>query len=75
LTAKLGYKTDILTLTAEYAYAINFEVMLRALNDLAKDYRLGGPGLTMGGIKFGWLAVWVLSPDWLSRKLDVCDFF
>jgi len=27
----------------------------------------------MGGINFGWLAVWVLSPDWLSRKLEVCD--
>ena len=27
----------------------------------------------MGGIKFGWLAVWVLSPGWLSRKLEVCD--
>jgi len=27
----------------------------------------------MGGIKFGWLAVWVLRPDWLSRKLEVCD--
>ena len=23
----------------------------------------------MGGINFAWLAVWVLSPDWLSRKL------
>jgi hypothetical protein len=29
----------------------------------------------MGGINFGWLAVWFLSPDWLSRKLKVCDFF
>jgi hypothetical protein len=28
----------------------------------------------MGGINFGWLAVWVLSPDWLSRKLEVCNF-
>jgi len=28
----------------------------------------------MGGINFGWLAVWLLSPDWLSRKLEVCDF-
>ena len=28
----------------------------------------------MGGINFGWLAVWVLRPDWLSRKLEVCDF-
>jgi hypothetical protein len=22
---------------------------------------------------FGWLAVWVLSPDWLSRKGDFCQ--
>jgi len=29
----------------------------------------------MGGINFGWLAVWVLSSDWLSRKLELCDFF
>jgi len=28
----------------------------------------------MGGISFGWLAVCVLSPDWLSHKLEVCDF-
>jgi len=28
----------------------------------------------MVGINFGWLAVWVLSPEWLSRKLDICDF-
>jgi hypothetical protein len=29
----------------------------------------------MGGMEFGWLAVWDLSPDWLIRKLKVCDFF
>jgi len=29
----------------------------------------------MGGINFAWLAVWVLSPDWPSHKLQVCDFF
>jgi hypothetical protein len=29
----------------------------------------------MGGINFGWLAVWVLSPNWLSHKLEVRDFF
>jgi len=29
----------------------------------------------MGGIKFAWLAVWFLSPDWRSRKRQVCDFF
>ena len=28
----------------------------------------------MGGINFGWLALRVLSPHWLSRKLEVCDF-
>jgi hypothetical protein len=28
----------------------------------------------MGGINFGWLAVWVASPDWLSRKLEIGDF-
>jgi hypothetical protein len=28
----------------------------------------------MGGINFGWLAVWVLSPEWLSSKLEVCNF-
>ena len=27
-----------------------------------------------GGMYFGWLAVWVLSPDWRCRKLEVCDF-
>jgi hypothetical protein len=29
--------TDTLTLIGEYAYANDFEVRLRALNDLAKD--------------------------------------
>ena len=28
----------------------------------------------MGGMNFAWLAVWVLSPDWPSRKLQVCNF-
>jgi len=28
----------------------------------------------MGGINFAWLAVWVLSPDWLSRKLGYANF-
>ena len=57
----------------EYAYANDFEVRLRALTDHAKDQGLGCPGLNMGGISFGWLAVWVLSPDWLSRKTEVCE--
>jgi hypothetical protein len=55
--------------------ANDFEVRLSSLTDLAKDWGLGGTGLIMGGIHFGWLAVWVLSPDWLNRKLEVCDFF
>jgi len=29
----------------------------------------------MGEINFAWFAVLVLSPDWLCRKLEVCDFF
>jgi hypothetical protein len=45
------------------------------LTDLAKDYRLVDPGLIMGGISFGWLAVRVPSPDCLIRKLEACDFF
>ena len=28
----------------------------------------------MGGINFAWLAVWILSPQWPSSKLQVCDF-
>ena len=28
----------------------------------------------MGGIRFGWLAVWVPSPDWLCRILDFATF-
>jgi len=27
----------------------------------------------MGGISFGWLAVWVPSPDWLWRILELCN--
>jgi len=34
----------------------------------------GSHGLIMGGINFSWLAVWVLSPDRLSPKLEVCEF-
>jgi len=44
------------------------------LTDLAKDKNLGDPRLITGGINFGWFAVWFLSPDWLIRKLEVCDF-
>jgi len=29
----------------------------------------------MGGINFACLAIWVLNPDWPSRKLQFCDFF
>ena len=44
-----------------------------ALTNLAKERCLGNPGLIMGGINVGWLAVWSLIPDWFSRKLDVWD--
>jgi hypothetical protein len=36
LIAKLGSVTDTLILTGEYAYANDFEVGLRDLNDLAR---------------------------------------
>jgi hypothetical protein len=71
----LGSITDTLTLTREYAYVNDFEVRLGALTDLTKDQPLGGPGLIMGGINFGWLAVRGPNPGWLSRNLEVCDFF
>jgi len=29
----------------------------------------------MGRKNCAWLSVWVPSPDWDSRKLQVCDFF
>jgi len=29
----------------------------------------------MGGINFVWLAVWILSPDWLCRKLGGIRLF
>jgi hypothetical protein len=61
-----GSITDTLPLTGEYVYAKNFKVRLGVLTDLAKDQRLGDPGLILGGIKFVSLAVWILSPDWLS---------
>jgi hypothetical protein len=47
------------TLQGEYAYANDFEVRLKALTDLTKEYRLCGPRLVMGGINFAWLAVWI----------------
>jgi hypothetical protein len=47
---------------------------MRALTDEAKDNLLGGPGVIMGGINFAWLAVCVLSPDWLSSKLGYATF-
>jgi hypothetical protein len=50
----MGSITDTLTLTGEYAYANAFEVRLRVLTDLAKVLGLGGPGLNMGEINFGW---------------------
>jgi hypothetical protein len=67
----LGSITDTLILTEEYAYANEFEVRLKALTDHARVYRLGGIPLILVGINFAWLAVWGLSPDWLSRKNEV----
>jgi hypothetical protein len=55
----------------EYAYANNY-VRLKALTDYTKDYGQGCPVLNMG-VKFGWLAVWVPSPDWLCRIMLKCD--
>ena len=52
----------------EYANANNFGIRPKALTDLARNECLVGPGLIVGGIHFSWLAVWVLSLDWLSRK-------
>ena len=71
MIAKLGSITDTQALRGEYAYANGFEVRLRALTDLARILRLGGTTLIVGGINFAWLAVRVLSPEWLSRKGDI----
>jgi hypothetical protein len=46
-----------------------------AFTGLAKDKGLGSPGLIWGGINFGWLAVWVLNPDRLRRKLKFRELF
>jgi hypothetical protein len=70
LIAKLGSITDTLTLTGEYVYVYEYEVTLRALTDLARVYRIGGTIPILGGINFACLAVWGLSPGWLSRKND-----
>ena len=43
------------------------------MTDYAKDEGLGCPGQSMEGINFGWFAVWVPSPDWLCRILELCD--
>jgi hypothetical protein len=50
----------------EYANANDFGVRLKALTDLARNKCSVGPGLIVGGINFGWLAVWVLMVGWLS---------
>ena len=64
--------TDTLTITGEYAYANDFEIKLRALTDLAKDYCLGGTGLIWGGnTLLGWL-----SGFWAQNgPVADCDFF
>jgi hypothetical protein len=44
------------------------------MTDLTKNYCLGGTMLVMGGIILvGWPSG--LSPEWHSRKLEVCDYF
>ena len=67
----MGSITDTLTLTGECAYANDFEVRLSDLTHLARIQCLGGTTLVVVGINFAWLAVWVLSPDWLSCKSDI----
>ena len=49
----------------EYANVNFSEVRLKALTDKSQTI---ASGHIMGGINFGWLAIRVLSLDWLSRK-------
>ena len=51
-----------------YIYANGFKVRLRALTDIAREWRLDGSGRILGGVNFAWLAGCVPSPDWLCRK-------
>ena len=51
-----------------------FKVRLKALAALTKDKCTSSVYLIMGKIYFGWLAVWVLSPDCRCRKMDLCDY-
>ena len=50
----------------ECANTNDFGVRLKALTDLTRNKCSVGPGLIVGGINFGWLAVWVLMVGWLS---------
>jgi hypothetical protein len=43
--------------------------------DLAINGCLVDLGLIMGQIKFVWLAVWVLSLNWLNCYVELFDFF
>ena len=59
----------------EYANANFSKVKLKALTNKSQTI---ASKLIMGGINFGWLAVWVLSPDWLSHKpggVRLCQAF
>jgi hypothetical protein len=73
LTASLGCITDTLTLTGEYTNANDFEVRPEGLDCLCQSLEPSWHKLIKGGVNFGWLAVWVLSPDWLSCKSDFCQ--
>ena len=53
----------------EYANANASGVRLKALTDLTRNKCLVWPELIVGGINFGWMAVWVLSPDWTFIRL------
>jgi hypothetical protein len=68
---KAGLNNRNLKSSRGNAYANVFEVRLGALTDHTRVQRLGGTTLILGGINFAWMAVWVLSPDWLSRKNDI----
>jgi hypothetical protein len=68
--ASLGTITHTLTLTGEYDKANDFKVRLRASTDFAISVVPRWHKLIMEGVNFGWFALWVLSPDWLSRKSD-----
>jgi len=42
---------------------------------LTKSWCSGSTELNYRVQYFGWLDVWVLSPDWRCQKLDTCDYW